>query len=190
MAADGSDQVLLSRDPGAADDLTSGGGAWAADGRIAFMRAENPPADADPMVRETLATTTVLLVTMLVAIMAVLLARTGPPFGAFALLLGIPTTILGLTADGTEYIPAAFVAGLVGDVLVRFSPDRWKIGVAGAGFAAAFVVSAEITVAVVHTDLAWPFSLVTGVVVAAAAIGWGLAAVSGGLKTGGSGVRS
>jgi hypothetical protein len=190
IAADGGDEELLSRDPGAADDVTSGGGAWAADGRIAFMRAENPPADADPMVREMLATTTVLLVTILVAIMAVLLARTGPPFGAFALMLGIATTILGLIADGTEYIPAAFVAGLVVDVLVRFSPDRSKIGVAGAGLAAAFVVSAEITVAVVHTDLAWPFSLVTGVVVAAAAIGWGLAAVSGGPKTRSGGVRS
>jgi len=181
MAADGSDQVLLSRDPGAADDLTSGGGAWAADGRIAFLRAENPPADADPMLRETLATTTVLLTTMLVAIMAVLLARTGPPFGAFGVLLGTSTTIVGLTADGPEFIPAAFVAGLVVDVLVRFSPDRWKTGVAGAGLAAAFVVSAEITVAVVHTELSWPFSLVTGVVVVAAAIGWGLAAVTGGL---------
>jgi Tol biopolymer transport system component len=190
MAANGGDPQPLSRDPGAADDLTSGGGAWAADGRIAFMRAENPPADADPMVRETLATTTVLLVTILVAIMAVLLARTGPPFGAFAVLLGISTTILGLTADGAEYIPGAFVAGVIVDTLVRFSPDRWKIGVAGAGLAAAFVVSAEITVAVVHTDLSWSFSLVTGVVVAAAAIGWGLAAVSGGLRTGGSGVRS
>ena len=190
MAADGGDQVQLSRDPGAADDLTSGGGAWAADGRIAFMRAENPPADADQGVRETLATTAVLIVTMLVAIMAVLLASTGPPFGAFAVLLGISTTILGLTADGAEYIPGAFVAGLIVDILVRFSPDRWKIGVAGAGLATAFVVSAEITVAVVHTDLTWPFSLVTGVVVAAAAIGWGLAAVSGGLKTGGSEVPS
>jgi Tol biopolymer transport system component len=190
IAADGSEPSLLTRDPGAADDLTSGGGAWAADGRIAFMRAENPPADADPAVREMLATTTVLLVTMLVAIMAVLLARTNPPFGAFAVLLGISTTILGLTAGGGEFIPGAFVAGLIVDILVRFSPDRWKIGAAGAGSAAAFVVSAEITVAVVHTDLAWPFSLVTGVVVLAAAIGWGLAAVNGGLKTGGSGVRS
>jgi len=48
----------------------------------------------------------------------------------------------------------------------------------------------EHTVAVVHTDLAWSFSLVTGVVLAAAAVGWGLAAASGGLKTGGSGVSS
>jgi hypothetical protein len=190
IAANGGDPYPLTRDPGAADDLTSGGGAWAADGRIAFMRAENPPADSDPGVRETLATTTVLIVTMLVALMAVLLARTTPPFGAFAVLLGIATTILGLIANGPEYIPAAFVAGLVVDVLVRFSPDRWKIGVAGAGLAAAFVVSADITVAVVHTDLAWSFSLVTGVVVLAAAIGWGVAAVSGGLKTGGSEVRS
>jgi len=190
IAADGSEPSLLTRDPGAADDLTSGGGAWAADGRIAFMRAENPPADADPFIREVLATTTMLLVTTLVALLAVLLARTGPPFGAFALLIGIPTTFAGLIADGAEFIPAAFAAGLVVDMLVRFAPDRWKIVVAGAGLAAAFVVSAEITVAIVHTELAWSFSLVTGLVVAATLIGWGLAAVSGGLKTGGSGVKS
>jgi hypothetical protein len=184
IAADGSDLQPLSRDPGAADDLTSGGGAWAADGKIAFMRAENPPADADPAVRETPATTTALLVAVVVSVMAVLLARTDPPFGAYALLIGVATTLIGATADGTEFIPAAFVAGLVVDVLVRFAPDRWKIRVAGAGLAAAFVVSSEITVAMVHTDLAWSFSLVTGVVVAAAAIGWGVALVSGGLKPG------
>jgi hypothetical protein len=189
MAADGSDPELLSRESGADDDLTSGGGAWGADGRIAFLRAENPPADEDPMVREVLATTTILLATMFVAVMAVLLARTRPPFGAFALLLGLSTTILGVTANGAEFIPAAFVAGLLVDVLVRFSPDRRKVAAAGAGLAAAFIVSSEITVAVVHGELAWTFSLVTGIVVAAAAIGWGLAAVIGSPKTDGTGVR-
>ena len=184
MAANGSDLQPLSRDPGAADDLTSGGDAWGSDGRIAFMRAENPPADADPGVREALATTTALLVAVLVAVIAVLLAGTNPPFGAYALLIGLATTILGVTADGAEFIPAAFVAGLAVDALVRFAPDRWKVGVAGAGLAAAFVISTEITVVVVHTDLAWSFSLVTGVVVAAAAIGWGVAILSGGLKPG------
>jgi Tol biopolymer transport system component len=189
MAANGSDQRELSRDPGAADDVTSGGGAWSTDGRIAFMRAENPPGDSDPLIREVLATTTVLLATMLVAFIAVLLARTGPPFGAFALLLGIPTAIIGTTGDGVEFIPAAVVAGLIVDVLVRFAPDRWKIAAAGAGSAAAFVVSSEITVAVTHTNLAWSFSLVTGVVVAAAAIGWGLATAIGGRAAGGTEVR-
>ena len=181
IAADGTDPQLLSRDPGAANDLTSGGGAWAADGRIAYMRAENPPSYADPSLREVLAATTILIVAMLVALMAVLLARTDPPFGAFAVLIAIPTTLIGTAGDGVEFIPGAIVAGLVVDILVRFAPDRWKIGVAGAGAAAAFVVSSEITVAATHTALAWPFSLVTGVVVAAATLGWGFAAVSGGL---------
>ena len=190
IAADGSDPRLLSRDAGAGDDLTSGGGAWSADGRIAFMRAENPPAIADPMIREQLATTTMLVATMLVAVMAVLLARTFPPFGAFTVLFGISTTILGLVADGAEFVPAALVAGLVVDVIVRFAAVRWKVAAAGSASAAAFVVSSEITVAWVHTNLAWPFSLVTGVVVAAAAIGWGLAAALGGRDPGGTEVRS
>jgi hypothetical protein len=124
-----------------------------------------------------------LLVTMLVTVMAVLLARIRPPFGAFALLFGIPTAIIGLVGDGKEFIPAAIAAGLIVDVLVRLAPDRWKIAVAGAASATAFVVSAEITVAATHTGLAWSFSLVTGVVLAAAAIGWGLAAIIGGPRT-------
>jgi hypothetical protein len=190
MAADGSEQQMISRDPGAADDLTSGGGAWAPDGRIAYMRAENPPAEADSSIREELATSTMLLTAMLIAVMAVLLAKAGSPFGGFILLFAIPTTIIGLVGDGKEFIPAAVVAGLIVDVLVRFAGERWKVGVAGAASGAAFVVSSEITVAVTHTGLAWPIALVTGIVVAAAAIGWGLAAIVGTRNDGGTEVRS
>jgi Tol biopolymer transport system component len=178
MAADGTDEQLLSRDPGAANDLTSGGGAWAPDGRIAFMRGENPPADAHPLVREDLATAGLLVTAILVAFIAVLLASIGPPFGSFAVLIAGPTALFGAAADGLPFIPGAVVGGVVVDLLVRFAPDRWKVAVAGAGAAAAFVVGAEVTVALT-TGLGWSASLLAGVVVASAAIGWGLAVTLG-----------
>jgi len=178
IAADGTDERLLSRDPGAANDLSSGGGAWAQDGRIAFMRAENPPADAHPLVREDLAAAGLLLTAALIAFIAVLLAGIGPPFGSFAVLLAGPAALFGAAADGLQFLPGAVVGGLVVDLMVRFAPDRRKVAVAGAGSAAAFVVSAEVTVAVVD-GLGWSASLLAGVVVAVAAMGWGLAEAFG-----------
>jgi Tol biopolymer transport system component len=176
--ADGNDERLLSREPGAADELTSGGGAWAPDGRIAFMRAANPPADAHPLVREDLATAGMLLSVMLLAFVAVLLARVDPPIGAFTVLIGVPTALLGAAADRSQFIPAAIVGGLAVDILVRFAPERWKVVVAGAASAAAFVVGAELTVFFTG-GLDWSGSLLAGVVVAAAAVGAGLAEVVG-----------
>jgi WD40-like Beta Propeller Repeat len=178
MAADGSDERLLSREPGSADDLTSGGGAWAPDGRIAFMRAANPPADAHPLVREDLATAGLLLSAVLLAFVAVLLASIDPPFGAFAVLIGVPAALAGAAGDRSAFIPAAIVGGLIVDVLVRFAPERWKVVAAGAGSAAAFVIGAELTV-FFTAGIGWSASLLAGVVVAAAAVGAALGEVVG-----------
>jgi hypothetical protein len=178
IGADGTDETLLSNDPGAADGLTSGGGTWAADGRITFMRAENPPANADPLVREDLAAAGILLTAMLLAFMAVLLAGIDPPFGGLALLIAAPTALLAALGDQWRFIPAAVAGGLIVDVLVRFAPGRWKVAVAGAGSAAALVVGAEVTVAATG-GLGWSATLLSGVVVAAAAVGWGLAEAVG-----------
>jgi hypothetical protein len=174
----GNDPRLLSRDPGAADDMTSGGGAWGPDGRIAFLRAENPPPDADPLVREDLAAAGILITAMLLAFIAVLLARIDPPFGAFALLIGVPTALFAAVADQWRFIPAAVAGGLIVDVLLRFTPERWKIDVTGAGSAAAFVLGAELTVALTG-GLGWSATLLSGVLVASAAVGWGLAEALG-----------
>jgi Tol biopolymer transport system component len=176
IRADGTDERPLSRASGFGDDLSSGGGVWAPDGRIVFDRAANAPADADPLVREDLAVAAVLISAMLIALMAGLLAAIRPPFGAFAVLIAIPTTLLAATTEQWRFVPAAIVGGLVVDVLVRFAPERRKIVVAAAGAGATFVIGAEATVALT-SGLGWSASLVVGVVVAAAAIGWGLAEV-------------
>jgi hypothetical protein len=188
IGADGTDERLLSRDPGAGHDLTSGGGAWGPDGRIAYLRGENPPADAHPLVREDLAAAGVLITVMLLALVAVLLARLDPPFGSYATLLAVPTaaytvaTAQAVTLEELRFIPAAIVGGLLVDVLVRFAPKRWKVGVAGAGSAAAFVIGAEVAVAMT-AGLGWSASLAAGVVVAAVLIGWALGEVVGRAET-------
>jgi Tol biopolymer transport system component len=182
---DGSDELQLSRDPGAGDELTSGGGAWSPDGRIAFLRGENPPASAHPLAREDLATAAMLITAVLVAFIAALLANTNPPFGAFAVLIGGPTALFSTAAydpnfradaDQLRFLPAAIMGGLLVDILVRFSPDRWRIVVAAAGSAAAFVVGVEVTIAVTF-GLGWSASLLTGVALTVAAAGWGIAEV-------------
>jgi hypothetical protein len=182
IATDGSDEQELSRDAGAGFDLTSGGGVWAPDGRIAIDRGSSPAADASPLVREDLATASVLITAILLAFMAVQLARIRPPFGAFTFLNVVPAAIFGMVFDRPQFIPAAFVGGLIVDVLVRFAPGRWKGAVAGAGSAAALIVGAELTVAVT-SGLGWSISLLTGVVVAAAAIGWCLGVMIGSPRT-------
>jgi len=174
--SDGNDEQMLSRAEGSADDLTSGGGAWGPDGRIAFTRANDPPADTAPLVREDLAAAAMLITAIVLAFVAVLLASTNPPFGAFAVLIGGPTALVAAAGDQTRFIPGAIVGGLVVDILVRFAPDRWRIVAAGAGSAAVYVVSAEVTVALT-SGMGWSASLMTGVVVAVAAAGWGIAEV-------------
>jgi Tol biopolymer transport system component len=176
IRTDGTDEQPLSRTTGFVDDLTSGGGVTALDGRIVFDRAADLPSDAAPLVREDLASAAVLISAMLLALMAALLAGIRPPFGAFLVLLTVPTTLLAATSDQWRFIPAAIVGGLVVDVLVRFASDRWKVVVAAAGAAAALVVGAEATLALT-TGLGWTPSLLVGVVVAAVAIGWGIAEV-------------
>ena len=178
MAADGSDPTELTRSPATFDDLTSGGGAWGPDGRIAFVRGFNPDVTADPLVREDLAVAEILLTAMLLALLAVLLARIDPPFGAFAILIAVPTALYAAISDQGRFIPAAVVGGLIVDVMVRLVPDRWKTVTAGAGSAAALVVGAEITVALTG-GLGWSPTLLSGVAVAAAGVGWGLAAAAG-----------
>ena len=185
IGADGTDERLLSRDAGAGDDLISGGGAWGPDGRIAYVRADNPRASAHPLVREDFATAAMLLTALAAAFVAALLASIGPPFGAFAVLVGGPTALYSIAlydssfredAGQFRFIPAAIVGGLLVDILVRFAPDRWKVAVGAAGSAAAFVAGAEVTIAITF-GLGWSASLITGVVVAVAAAGWAIAEV-------------
>ena len=178
MAADGSDLRDLSRSPGASAGLGGSSGAWGRDGRIVYVRWEDPPVTAQPVVREDLAAAGMLLEAILVAIVALIVIRTAPPFGAFAVILGMAAVLPAAWSDQWRFIPAAVVGGLIVDILVRLAPPRRKANVAGAASAAAFVLGAGVTVAAT-TGLGWSPTLLLGVAFATAALGWGLAGVLG-----------
>jgi hypothetical protein len=178
IAANGSDPQALMDDPRAGGELTSGGGAWGKDGRILFTHGDDPPANAGPLVREDLAVAAILLTAILLALVAVVTVRINPPFGAFAAILGISTLASTVISQEWRFVPAALVGGLIVDLLVRISPERWKAIAAGAGSAAALAVGAGVTL-VLTTGLAWSPTLLAGVVVAGVMLGWLIAEVVG-----------
>ena len=178
VAADGSDLRNLTNDPRTGADLTSGGGAWGRDGRIVYARGSAPPAIADRLVRQDLAAAAMLLTAFLVALVAVVLARIRPPFGAFAAVLVISTAAVAVISDEWRFLPAALVGGLVVDLLVRLVSERWKVVAAGAGSTAVLVLGAEATVAVT-SGLNWSLTLMVGVAAGSVFIGWLVSEVIG-----------
>ena len=170
IGLDGRDPTLLLDDAHSSGELTSGGGAWGKDGRIVFTHSDEPPASASPLIRENLAVAAMLLTALLVALVSVVIVRIGPSFGAFALIGGLSTLTLAAASDEWRFVPAAVVGGLVVDLIVRFSADRWKAIVAGAGSAAALVAGSAATVALT-SGLGWSATLIAGVTVAAVIIG-------------------
>ncbi len=178
MAADGTDPQDLSRDPGAATLLGGADGTWGRDGRIVYSRNADLPASSQSIARQDLAAAAMLLEAILVAIVALVLVRLDPPFGAFAVVMGMATLLAAIPTEQWRFVPAAFAAGLVVDVLVRFAPPGRKASVACAASAAAFVLGSGAAVAAT-TGLGWTSTLLLGVAFAGAALGWGLGAVVG-----------
>jgi Tol biopolymer transport system component len=178
VAVDGSDLRNLSDDPGAQPLLISGGDAWGKDGRIVYSRGLDPPASADPLVREVLGAAAMLFIAILVSLAAVIV-RIGPPFGAFAVILGISTALIGGLNDELRFVPAAVVGGLFVDLFVRYTPPDQQAHVAGSGLAAAVVLGAGATV-VLTTGLGWSPALLFGVAFAAGAIAWVVGGLVGG----------
>jgi Tol biopolymer transport system component len=177
IAVDGSDLRELSRDPRADVGLTSGGGAWGKDGRIVYGRGLGPPVSADPLVRDDLGSAAMLLVAVLLSLAAVVI-RVSPPFGTFALILGISTALIAGQGDEWRFIPASVVGGLIVDLLVRYAPPDRKAQVAGASLASAVVLGSGATV-VLTTGLGWSPTLLLGVAFAAAAVGYVLGGFAG-----------
>jgi hypothetical protein len=168
----------LTRSPGACEDLTSGGGAWGPNGRIVYVRAENQLANTDPLVREDLAAASVLLMALLLAIVAAIVVRIAPPFGAFAIIMGIATGFAASQSEQWRFIPAAVAGGLLVDVLVRLTPASRKARVAGAVSAVAFVLGLAVTVGLT-AGLGWSPTLLLGVATAGGVLGWGVGALLG-----------
>jgi hypothetical protein len=119
-----------------------------------------------------------LLTAFLVALMAVVVARIRPPFGAYAAIFMISTGYVAIISDQWRFLLAALVGGLVLDLLVRLASDRWKPVAAGAGSAAALVLGTEATVALT-SGLNWSLTLMAGVAGGSIFIGWVVAELIG-----------
>jgi Tol biopolymer transport system component len=172
MAADGSDRRNLSDSPATVDSMWDG--SWGPDGRIAFWRSGHPPAWVQPVARNDLGVVSMLLQALAAAVVALVLIAIRPPFGSFAIALGIATALAASQFDQWRFVPAAIVAGLAVDLVVRFAPERRRTHAAAAGLAVAVVLSAAATV-FVTTGLGWTPTLLLGVAFAAGVAGWGLA---------------
>ena len=176
MAADGTDLRNLTRTPGAAETLMLGGQAWGPDGRILYQRAGDPRAQASGLVREDLAIGVALLVAMLLSTVVITAIRLGAPFGTVAMILGMHTVVIAVDNGEWRFVPAAIVLGLAVDVAVRFAPVRFKAAVAGAGAPAGLIIAITLTV-LATSAMGWSPTLTFGVVLLAAALGWGLSGV-------------
>jgi hypothetical protein len=180
-AADGSDLRNLTQTSSSFEDIPSGGGAWGVDGRIIFARFQDPPVTGDPLIRDGLGTGAMLLVAVLLSFGAVVV-RIRPPFGSFAVIMGVTTLLAAGTSDQWRFVPAAIAGGLIVDVLVRFTPTNRKAQVAGAGLASALVLTAGAAV-VLTSGLGWSPTLLLGVAFASGALGWAVGGLVGGPGT-------
>lgn len=173
MATDGSDPRNLTNHPGHFD------GTWSiavsADGkRVAFGTAAFQDPVTSGWVREDLGVAQALLFALVLAVLALVLVALGAPFGSFALVLTIVVVASATPVDQWRFVPAALVAGLVVDGLVMAVRLRWRGRVAAAAFAGLGNLALALAVGSAGT-LAWTMTLVLGVALASALIGWGLA---------------
>lgn len=174
MAADGTDLVNLSRSPQTVDATWDG--SWGRDGRIAFTRVGPPPDSMSGFVREDLGTATMLIGSVVLALTIALLARSRPPFGSIALAITIATALVSTQTDAWRFIPAAAIAGLAVDLLVRYLPERSRVPAAGAGAALGLVIAVAGAVAAT-TGIGWSPTLLIGVGLAAGLCGWVIGAL-------------
>jgi hypothetical protein len=169
MAADGSDVVNLSRSPGTVDGTWDG--SWGPDGRIAFSRNAPAPPGLQPIAREDLGVAAMLISALALALVVGLVALSRPGFGAVALTLGISTALVASVSGEWGFVPAAIVAGLVVDLVLRLTPERWRVAV-GASAGAIALVAAAAAGAALDAGIGWSPTLLIGVAVAAALGGW------------------
>ncbi|HET6746411.1 MAG TPA: hypothetical protein VFH90_11275 [Candidatus Limnocylindria bacterium] len=174
VEAAGGDELNLSRSPQSADEMWTGG--WGPDGRIVFSRGIANIAETSGLVRQDLGVAAMLLSVLVAAAVVVAVARTGPPFGSFTLLMGIGMILVAAPIEAWRFIPVGVVTGLVADIATYAGPARWRSRIAGAAASGAFVL-ATAGVVLATTGLGWTPTLLLGVATAAAALGWGVGAL-------------
>ena len=174
MAADGSDLRDLSQSPLTNDSVWDG--SWGPDGRIAFTRSQQPPAQLQPIVRRDLGVATAIASALALAVVIGLLVKAGVPTGGVVAAMTIATALAASAADGWRFVPAVVVAGLLLEVGLRLAPERWRVMVGSSG-AALGLVAAVAATAAATTGIGWTPTLLVGVAVAASVVGWTIGAL-------------
>ena len=173
MAPDGTDQRNVTNHPQHHDGLWSL--SWAPDGsRVAYGNASFQDPVASGWVREDLAAAQAILFGLALAVMALVVIALGAPLGSFGAVLFLTVLAGAIPVDGWRYLPAAVIAGLAVDGLVRAVPGRWKARAAATALPAFGTLAIGLTIGLGGT-LAWSLTLLLGTAVATGAIGLGLA---------------
>ena len=135
----------------------------------------------DPLLLQSLGLAGILLQSaLLAAVLSVVARRRQLLFGAVTLLLGIDVGLLSVIHDQYRLIPAALLAGVVGDVLALWSngwPRPWSIRLVAAGTPAALFALYFLTLAATG-GVWWSVHLWTGAVVLAGLVGLGVAVLA------------
>ncbi len=102
---------------------------WSPDGRaIVYTASGNPPFDATPFVRQALGAASIIVqAALLMGILLLGLRGATLPLGSLTLIVTLNALLVSVLRDQYQLIPAAIVAGLLGDLLVwrvRPSLDR------------------------------------------------------------------
>ena len=173
MATDGTDLRNLSNHPQHFDGNWSL--SWSPDGStLAYGTASFQDPVNSGWVREDFAAAQALLFGLALAVLGLLIVSLGAPFGAFTIALLIVAASAAVVVDGWAFLPAAAIAGLAVDGLVRAVRARWKARVAAAALPAAANLAIGLTIGASGT-LAWSTTLLLGVALASGVLGWALA---------------
>jgi hypothetical protein len=176
MAADGSDQRNLTRNRTTVDGQW--GISWSPDGKqLVYASSGTIPAWLDSLARDDLGSAGLLIHAILYAIGALLLVRIGPLFGAFAITFGVDAVLSAITSGDWRFVPAAFVGGVLVDIIVRVVPRRFQSTVAATAFPVALVLAIAASLAVT-SGIGWTPTLLIGNALAVAVFGCGIAVLT------------
>ena len=173
MAPDGADPVNLTNHPQHWDGQWSV--AWSPDGsRIAYGSGSFPDARASGWVTDDFAAAQGLIFGVALSILALLLLALGAPMGSFTVALTIVVVSGATLTDQWRFIPGAVAVGLIVDGLVRSVRQRWRARLAAAALPGLTLLAVGVTIGV-SGSLAWSETLLLGVPITSALIGWGIA---------------
>jgi Tol biopolymer transport system component len=121
MNANGSHQVNVSNNPGAENG--NGGLSWSKDGKLLYIVQEHPRVNS--FFNQSLGIISILFqAALLMGLVLFLLRRWLLPFGSMTIIFTLSSVAISFMNDQYVFILAAFVAGIIADVLIwRLKPS-------------------------------------------------------------------